>query len=245
MASRTSKKLLSIVIPFYNEEENVSDVIKGLSSVLKEAGINYEIIAVNNGSSDKTPEIIESFRSTRVIPLHIKKNEGYGNGILRGMAIANGGYIGSIPGDNEVKPQTVVDVFRKLVNEKLDLCKISRVVKNYGFFRILESKVYNKIFVRVIFGYKTEDINGSPKIMTRAAFAKLNPIYKDSFIDTEIMIKAAKLKLKSGEVPAVYTWRKKGKSTVQPYIALEFIKNALKFKASLIFENARTAFKPK
>ncbi|MDI6721161.1 MAG: glycosyltransferase family 2 protein [Candidatus Aenigmarchaeota archaeon] len=223
-------KDLSIVVPFYNEEENAEAVIKDLQHVLEKNKIDYEIIAVNNGSFDKTPMILDSLKSRRIRVVVVEKNIGFGYGIIKGLEKSRGIYVGYMWGDNQIPSSALVNVFRKLVDEDLDICKIKRTARNYSFFRKLESVAYNRLFLRMFFGKISYDINGSPKIMKRSIYERLHLKSYDWFIDTELMVKVRYLGARLGEVGVVYSKRNKGKSKVKFYVMIEFIKNLLKLR---------------
>ena len=156
---------LSVIIPFYNEEGNVEDVIKDVKKTLLDAGINHEIVAVDNGSTDRTPEILHTLKGNDVRVVTVKQNIGFGYGIISGLKAAKGMYLGYMWGDNQISPYFMVKVFEKLLKENLDLCKIKRTSRDYGFFRKLESAAYNRLFMMFLFGKISYDVNGSPKVM--------------------------------------------------------------------------------
>lgn len=221
---------LSVVIPFYNEEGNAEVVIMDLEKTLRKKGVDYEIVAVNNGSFDRTGPILENLKSSRMRIVTIKNNIGFGYGILKGLEAAKGKYVGYMWGDNQIPSEVVGEVFSKLLKEDLDLCKIRRTARDYGFFRKLESGAYNRIFMVTLFGKISYDINGSPKIMKRRLYERMNLKSKDWFIDTEVMGKAKRLGARIGEIEVVYNKRGKGKSKVKFYVAMEFLKNLVKFR---------------
>ncbi|MCX6815410.1 MAG: glycosyltransferase family 2 protein [Candidatus Aenigmarchaeota archaeon] len=228
---------LSVVIPFYNEEDNVKDVILLHSNLLKKHKINYEIIAINNGSRDKTGEILDKLRNDRVKVVTVHKNIGYGNGLLQGLKHAKGEVVGWTGGDNEIPATALLSVYKKLIKENLDICKVTRTAREYNFYRKFVSASYNYFVCPLIFGGISRDINGYPKLMKRGCYESLKLRALDSFIDTELLVKARKKNFKVGEVQSIYSKRKKGKSNVKFYIVLEFIKNIILFKLTKKFDN--------
>ncbi|MBA7715899.1 Poly-beta-1,6-N-acetyl-D-glucosamine synthase [subsurface metagenome] len=87
----------SLVIPFYNEEKNVREVISGLSDTLERSSIDYELVLVNNGSTDKTPQILESLAKEKpdaIKVVHVSVNQGYGGGIINGLKRVSEEYVG-------------------------------------------------------------------------------------------------------------------------------------------------------
>ena len=221
---------LSVVIPFYNEEENVRDAILSHEKMLRSHKIDYEIIAVNNGSSDNTGEILEDMQSKRLKIVTIRKNIGFGNGLIQGFKKAQGSVIGYTAGDNEIPPMVLLKVYRKLLQENLDICKVTRTFREYNIYRKMISAMYNRVICPLLFGNLTKDINGYPKLMKRQCYLKLNLKSPDSFIDTELLVKAKRRKFTIGEINSRYYKRKKGKSSVKFYIVFEFAKNLLYFK---------------
>lgn len=223
---------LSVAIPFYNEEDNAEMVIKSLEKTLREKNIDYEIIAVNNGSSDRTGAILNRLKGIRIRIVNVKKNIGFGYGVIKGLEATRGRYVGYMWGDNQIPSSVVADVYENLIKEDIDLCKIRRTSRNYSFFRKLESGAYNRVFMVTLFGKISYDINGSPKIMRRSLYKKMEIKSKDWFIDTEVMCKAKRLGARIGEIDVVYNKRGKGKSKVKFYVAAEFLKNLVRFRLS-------------
>ncbi len=223
------KPILSLVIPFYNE--NVSHVLSNLTILLDKEKINYEIIAVDNGSNDGTGSVIDEFikNNNKVKKLHIIKNKGYGFGINKGLSITNGTYIGYLWGDNQVDSSLSISVFKKLKETKSDLCKVARVMRKETLIRKIESNIYNFI-MDFLFNLDSKDVNGCPKIMKSKVYKNLNIKSKDWFIDAEIMIKCNKKGYKVIEIPISSDKRKIGESKVSLFTILEFIYNIILYK---------------
>ncbi len=78
---------LSLVMPAFNEEEIVAATVSELLEAFERAGHRLEIVAVDNGSSDRTGAILRelSSRDPRVVPLRVEVNQGYGFGVLAGL----------------------------------------------------------------------------------------------------------------------------------------------------------------
>ena len=223
---------LSLVLPFYNEEANVLRVIHDLEAAFEKEGLEaYEIVAVNNGSRDRTGELLKGLhkKNPRVNIVTVPVNQGLGHGILQGFNASGGDYIGFHPGDGQIGAGDVVKVWRKLVREDLDLCKVRRVVREDGFQRKVISLIFN-FLCRAMFGIRSDDVNGIPKIMKREALEKMALVSRDWFIDTEIMIKAAQLGLKIGEEDVQFLKREGGKSSINHRALLQFLKNMVLYR---------------
>jgi len=92
--------LLSIVIPAYNEEIRILPTIGAITSYVCDLGIGWELIVADDGSKDKTVEIVEEQKFANVQILKAPKNAGKGNAVHRGMLAARGRYILFADADN-------------------------------------------------------------------------------------------------------------------------------------------------
>ncbi len=234
MTSQTPE--LSIVIPFYDEEANVHAVIDDVVRCLSGDKIDYEIVAVDNGSTDRTGEFLEDIRrkNPRVSICSVSPNQGYGWGIICGLRRAQGGLLGYMWGDGQVDARSLLDIYRRLKETPVHLCKAKRVEKTgYSLFRKLQSWTFNVAF-NVTFGVDCSDINGCPKVMRREVYEKVNLTSRDWFIDSELMIKMARLGFSFSEVPVVYSKREKGQTHVRLSTVFEFVRNMIKARLGFL-----------
>src|SRR5262245_61157725 len=106
MVEATVKPELSIVLPFYNEEGCAEQVLREVHSAMIPLQVPFEIIAVQNGSSDRTAEILqrlaEEFDPLRVLTIDV--NQGFGYGLLQGMRESRGDILVYMPGDGQIDP---------------------------------------------------------------------------------------------------------------------------------------------
>lgn len=227
------KPELSLVLPFYNEEGNVENVLESISAEFRKSKINYEIIAVNNGSWDKTQEIIRklSKRNKNIKKVDVKKNLGYGYGILTGLRHAKGSYVGYGWGDGQIPAEAFPAVFKKLKRNGLDICKVKRLTRE-SFARKVQSKFYNGLML-LMFSINLKDVNGCPKIMKREVYKSLDLQSRDWFLDPELIIKAKRKKYKISEVPVISRKRLEGKSKVDFKTPFEFLKNMVKYRLGI------------
>ena len=101
------------MIPCYNEEGVVSSTIKRLLDEFSRSGYRLEVIAVDNGSHDKTGEILRNWavKTSSVIHHRVDVNEGYGKGVLCGLPLATAPWVGIIPADGQVDAVDVVRLY--------------------------------------------------------------------------------------------------------------------------------------
>lgn len=147
---------LSIVIPAYNEQDSLGFVLKDALKKLPKYFKNYEIIVVDDGSTDKTPAIADAYaRKSRRIKVIHKKNQGYNQAMITGIAAATKDYVGYMQAD----AQNLVDDFKHCysVLSKYDLIFVGRgKPKDYNIVRLL-FHYGGFILYRILFGLTYED----------------------------------------------------------------------------------------
>lgn len=138
--------LLSIVIPAYNEEENILNTAKVVDSVMEEAQIPYEIIFVSDGSSDNTYPLIAQLAKAdrRIRGLEFSRNFGKEPAMFAGLSAIKGGCAVVMDCDLQHPPQTIVKMYRKWLEG-------FEVVEGMKNARGKESP-FHKIFATVFYG---------------------------------------------------------------------------------------------
>ncbi len=216
----------SVVVPGLNEAENLKVLVPRLKAAFDSAGKTYEVLFVNNGSTDDTDAVIRSFQQDMPqLVLLAEPVRGYGRAVRKGLAASTGAYIGIIRSDNQEKPEDLVRMFALLEESGADLYKAIRLHRmNEGLQRVVISGVFNALF-KLMFGLRSIDINASPKLFTRAFYEEAKPESTDFFIDAELVIKAEKLGRTVREVGIEYYPRLAGKSNVRVKHMIEFLRN--------------------
>jgi len=224
--------MFSLVLPFYNEEACVEEVVRSLITLRHQNKLPIKFILVDNGSSDATGKIISGLirEFSQIEKVTVGRNRGYGYGIRQGLKKCKTKYIGFMCGDGQIDAKDVTGVIKRLQqNPELDLCKVKRVKRYDGLQRRLVSWLYNFLF-RILFNVSVTDINGTPKLFKRKWNKQLILRSDDWFIDAELMLKAWHNKLIIEELPVSFYVRKTGFSNVRGATMLEFLVNMFKFK---------------
>lgn len=231
-----NKPELSVVVLCYRVEDLARSFTEQLKQELEEAGIDYEMVLVGNyhpGSDDRTPQILEDLarENPRYKVVARAKEGAMGWDMRSGLEATAGAHICVIDGDGQMPSSDIVKVYRLLQIGKYDLVKTFRSKRYDGMYRRIVTKIYNFLF-NLIFrpGVKFLDINSKPKVMTRAAYEKMNLVSSDWFTDAEIMIEAIKHKLKVGEVSTVFLANERRTSFVPPSAILEFLRNLIYYR---------------
>src|SRR4051812_15057616 len=122
--AKAGEPLLSVVIPCFNEQESIPDLLKDLLPRLETATDGaWEVILVDDGSFDKTLSLIQwAHRADpRVRGLILSRNFGHQSAIFAGLAYASGSYVGVMDADLQDPPSVLVECLNKARNEQLDL----------------------------------------------------------------------------------------------------------------------------
>lgn len=216
----------SIALPFYNEEACVAEAIGDIYAALINAGVSFEIIAVQNGSGDRTPQILDSLKSKyeRLRVVEVPVNKGFGYGVIQGLNAAQGDIIGFMPGDRQIDAAAVPRILAEVEATQSDIGKVKRVRRRDGWQRQVASRCFNSL-MRLVFNLRMDDINGEPTLLRRQVYAAMGICSTNSFLDVEIVLKARKLGCKICQVDAEFHRRTSGRSTVNLGTALEFFIN--------------------
>ena len=102
--------MISVVIPLYNKEKQIANTLR---SVFAQTYTDYEIIVVNDGSTDNSVAVVESLNDPRIRLIH-QKNAGVSAARNRGIEEARGEYIALLDGDDEWKPYTQFFTYNKV-----------------------------------------------------------------------------------------------------------------------------------
>jgi len=152
---------ISVVIPLYNEEESLPELVEWIERVMNENKFSFEIILVNDGSSDKSWEVIETLASGKkfIRGISFRRNYGKSAALYCGFEAAKGDVVITMDSDLQDSPDEIPELYKMIKNEGYDLVSgwkkkryDSKVAKN------IPSKFFNGI-TRLISGIKLHDFN--------------------------------------------------------------------------------------
>lgn len=182
---------LSLVLPCFNEEEVLPQTARALLEAF--AGEPLELILVDNGSQDRTGEVIAELGrwDPRVRGARVAQNRGYGLGVRTGLALASGDWLGFLCADGQVAPEDVRALWLRAQQLPAPaLLKVRRRFRPDGGDRKLASLGWNALANLAWGGLGALDVNGNPKLWPRLA---LDPgaLRSDGwFLDAEVLIEA-------------------------------------------------------
>ena len=138
--------MISVVIPVYNEEANLSTLIERLRPVMQQMGKSYEIIFVDDGSRDNTLSILRSFLiypEVRVVEL--TRNYGQHAAIFSGFSVVRGNIVITLDADLQNPPEEVPNLVRVMEEGDYDVVGTIRKERKDSFFRTFPSRIINMI----------------------------------------------------------------------------------------------------
>ena len=215
MQSLASRPEISLAALFYNEEGSAEMVIRDGYRVLQQIGVPFEIVAVQNGSLDRTPEILARLKAEikelRILVIPVNRGAGYG--AVKGLYEAVGDDVVGVSGDGQVD----MDLIPKMYEFKrfcgADIAYGRRTSRPDGFMRWLISRSYN-LLMRWVFGLASKDVNGPPKIVSRRALEIMQLKSTDQFLECEMMLKAQRMGLTICSIDVEFHVREAGESSV-------------------------------
>jgi glycosyltransferase involved in cell wall biosynthesis len=226
---------LSLVMPAFNEEDIVEYTIRRLVKAFRREDRHLQLIAVDNGSTDRTGEIIRAAAAEfpNVAHLRVEQNRGYGFGVLSGMRLATGAWVGFIPADSQVDAEDVVRLFESARAMRGPVvAKVRRRFRMDGLHRRLVTAGYNTLLQLFWPNLPSWDVNAVPKLVPREMLDTLQ-LRSDRFeLDAELMIKAHYLGARVFEFNILSRERENGVSHVRFQTSLDLFLALVRFRFS-------------
>lgn len=204
---------LSVVIPAYNEEGNIARVVRETLRDARRGADDFEIIVVNDGSSDKTGNVIDSLakKYKNVRALHHHGNKGLALAWRTGVDAAKKDIILYIEGDGQQPFGDQTELLKKIKNHDLVLGYRSY---RFDYTPFRKSLSYGYLFlIWLLFGLRYQDVGWS-QAYRRKIFDKIKMKSVTPFFDTEVVIKAQRCGFRVTEARSYYRRREAGHTTL-------------------------------
>ncbi|MBQ4916277.1 glycosyltransferase [Maribacter sp. MMG018] len=163
--------LLSIVVPLYNEEENVALLTQKIHESL--IGYDYQIIYIDDFSTDKTKQVVKAMNDDKVHLIELKKNYGQSLALAAGIDYAEGEYIITMDGDLQNDPSDIPQMLSYAVNDEYDLVTGIRQKRKDSLVKKIPSKIANYL-VRRVTKLDIKDNGCALKVFTKDIAKDLN-----------------------------------------------------------------------
>lgn len=167
---------LSVVIPLFNEEDSLKELCERLVTVLNSTRLAYEILLIDDGSADRSAEIIKELIKTysQISLISLKRNYGKSNALMVGFTKAQGERVITMDADLQDRPENIPVLLEK---SEYDLVSGLRENRKDPFLKKLLSRIFNRL-VNFIFNVDCRDMNCGFKVYKKKLYKSLN-LYGD------------------------------------------------------------------
>lgn len=233
---------LSVVMPAYNEEKHIEDNLLKASEIISKFVKNYEIIAVNDGSSDNTKLMMAkaSEKDSNIKYISYDTNHGKGYAITSGVKLAQGEYIAFLDSDLELNPSMLRYFLKALHATDADIAIGSKMHKNSKLDYPLSRKILSIgyfIILKLLFNLNIKDTQTGIKLFKGSIIKSIcKSLTTTGFaFDIEILATAAKKSYKIIEMPIELKFlrERSEKSRFSLKIIFKIFKDTLKIKRAL------------
>jgi len=204
--------LVSVIIPVFNEEESVGATLERTLQLRKKYSL--EVVVIDDGSTDRTREIIRSFAD--VLLIGHTRNLGKGMAIITGMLKSRGDILVVQDADLEYSPEEIPRLIEPILNKRADvvfgsrfLGRIVGMTRTHWFGNKLLSSA-----ARLLYGVQITDVMTGHKAFSRKSLNSIELREKDFEIEVEFTAKLLRNGWKIEEVPISYSFRRNGRSKI-------------------------------
>ncbi len=207
---------LSVFLPTYNEESNLRRVVSETTKVLKSVAEKWELLIVNDGSTDSTREVAIALSESdnRIQLIDHDKNRGYGAALASGFYNSKYSWISFIDSDGQFDFGEITNFIEKQKTTNADLVIGFYKSRKVSFGKVVTSRLW-ELVVFLFFGLKVHDIDCGFKLISKKVLDKISKLESErgAFISSELLIKAKKAGFVIVEIPVTHYPRTKGEGT--------------------------------
>ena len=210
--------LVSVVIPVFNEELTIGNLIERLKAVMKKTGFKYEIIVVDDRSADKSLEISKS-HGVKVFSL--KQHLGKGYALRVGFAKAKGEIITTIDSDGSHRPEELPQLLTPLLQNKADLVIGSRYLSQKPVVAKKLNAAGVRLFnflIKILTRAGVSDSQSGYRVMKSVVLRNMRLKSGGYEIESEMLVKTARQGFRVREVPISFEQRTYGTSRLDPIV---------------------------
>jgi dolichol-phosphate mannosyltransferase len=200
---------VSVVLPAYNEAENLGELVPEIVTTLTDAGLSFEVLVVDDGSNDNTVDVVAKLRDTyhQVRGVRLRRNLGKSAALQLGFARAQGEVVMCMDADGQDDPKELPHLLAA-IDDGLDLVTGRRAERHDRFVKRTTSKAYNAVTARVT-GVEGHDFNCGLKAM-KAPVAQSLELYGE--LHRYIPVLANWAGFRTGEIDVEHHERRHGES---------------------------------
>lgn len=202
---------LSLVIPAHNERDNIGPLVRAARSILPAIAPDFDILVVDDGSTDGTAEVARGAMDGDVARLRVIRHEhkrGALVSVADGLRAAEGEYVAYIDGDGQFRVEDLARLATEMPGA--DLVGGRRLHRADPWFRSVVSGVFNAA-VRLLYGVPYRDMDCGLKLIRRSALERLSPLVgRSACLNAELYFKARRSGMRVVQVPVPHYPRLQG-----------------------------------
>jgi glycosyltransferase involved in cell wall biosynthesis len=207
--------LFSVVVPVYNEADSLPELVASIQQALGSFDGEHEIIFVDDGSTDGSLEKLQAFAQAdgRIRVFSFRRNLGKSPALLCGIQKARGRYILTMDADLQDDPANLRPMYDQMIAERADIVSGWRKDRQDNLFKLISSRIFNRLMIRLLFGSSFRDMNSGLKLY-KAEAAKELRLYGG--MHRFIPLIATEMGYRVAECPVRHNERKYGTSKYSP-----------------------------
>jgi glycosyltransferase involved in cell wall biosynthesis len=210
--------LLSVIIPVFNEEQTISNIIQRAKAVLEKLGFRYEIIVVDDCSGDRS---LETAKRERIKVYLLKEHLGKGYALRVGLAKAKGEIVVTLDSDGSHRPEELPLLLTQVLQNHADLVIGSRYLnqepvaaRKLNAFGVRLFNFLIKLFTKTA----VSDSQSGYRVMKSTVLAGMRLTSGEYEIESEMLVKTARRGFRVMEVPITFEQRTYGRSRLDPLV---------------------------
>lgn len=205
-------KSISVFFPAYNDGGTIASMVISALLTVRKLTDDYEVIVVNDGSTDHTAEVLDELAATyeHVRVIHHERNKGYGGALCTGFASATKELIFYTDGDAQYDARELELLYPALV-EGVDMVNGYKISRSDPWYRTVIGRIYHWM-AKLAFGLKLRDVDCDFRLMRRAIFERVHLESSSGVICVEMMKKIQDAGFVIAEMPVHHYHRVYGRS---------------------------------
>lgn len=224
-----------IIIPAYNEAENIDDVIRNLEEVTIGKDYQVDYLVVNDCSRDSTLEVLQQ-GNRKYVSLPI--NLGIGGGVQCGYLYAKENAYDiaiQMDGDGQHDPKYIDELVKPILNDEADMTLGSRFIEKEGFQSSALRRFgirFLSVVIQLVSHVKIKDVTSGFRAVNKKIIQEFAIDYAQDYPEPESLVVCAKKKYRIKEVPVIMRERQGGESSISPFRSVYYM---IKVTIAIIF----------
>ncbi|MBI4973810.1 glycosyltransferase family 2 protein [Candidatus Roizmanbacteria bacterium] len=205
-------KGLSLFFPALNDAQILPELIKKADNVAKKCAYQYEIIVINDGSSDNTEDVLTELgnKYPHLSAIHHRKNKGYGSALIEGFNRAKNDWVFYTDGDGQYDPSELIKLVEE-IDERTDIINGFKLTREDDVLRRSAGWLYNRL-LQLIYHPPVSDVDCDFRLIKKSVLNKFVLTSHSGLICLELVLKLKKAGAKFKEVGVSHYKRRYGKS---------------------------------